>query len=342
MQTRIIPLEDKQAWNDVMLKADSYDFYHCNSYHELEHIGEPWLFLVENKEDFIALPLITRSIPDSEYVDVTSVYGYPGPISNKVCHELSTELIRYFQKELLACLESKKVVSAFSRLHPIIEQVDFLDGLGEIAYFNKTVAINLTEPVDIQRRKYRKSNKSEINQLRNRGYVVRIATEQQQLNEFIAIYNENMRRVNAGAYYFFDQDYFSKFLCSSDFTADLLLAYYEDEITAGAIFTVTNRIMQYHLAGTKKRYLKATPMKLIIDEARLLGTERGLQYLHLGGGVSGSDEDSLYRFKSGFSDTNFTYKVWKMVVNEHKYQELVEAKSAKKELNHNYFPLYRG
>jgi hypothetical protein len=36
--------------------------------------------------------------------------------------------------------------------------------------------------------------------------------------------------------------------------------------------------MQCHLSGTTRNYLKESPMKLIIDEARLIGNERGLDF----------------------------------------------------------------
>jgi lipid II:glycine glycyltransferase (peptidoglycan interpeptide bridge formation enzyme) len=151
-----------------------------------------------------------------------------------------------------------------------------------------------------------------------------------------------MKRVNAVEHYFFSREYFHRFLAAEDFTAFLLLAYREDQLTAGAVFTVTNNIMQYHLAGTKEQYMKATPMKLVLDEARLLGTKMGLRFLHLGGGVGGSNDDSLYRFKSGFSDIYFTYKVWRVIVDDIKYKELVAINLRERKLNTNYFPLYRG
>ncbi len=115
----------------------------------------------------------------------------------------------------------------------------------------------------------------------------------------------------------------------------------DGEIIAGGVFIATKKIMQYHVAGTKKEHIKATPMKLIIDESRLLCTQLNLEYLHLGGGVGGSDDDSLFWFKSGFSDLTFTYKTWQLIVNEEVYKNLVDERSKKKVLNENYFPLFR-
>jgi hypothetical protein len=97
--------------------------------------------------------------------------------------------------------------------------------------------------------------------------------------------------------------------------------------------------MQYHLAGTTEKYIKETPMKLILDEARLLANQLNLDYLHLGGGVGGSDEDSLFRFKSGFSDKRGFYNIWKMVVDDEKYEKLVNELNV--DTNSDFFPLYR-
>lgn len=342
MKTSIINLADQIKWNEIILRSDFYDFYHCNSYNNLERTGQNFLFVVEDDHgDFVALPLIKREIEGTDFFDCTSVYGYAGPISSKEISKLSIELIEAFQKKLLSYLRDENFVSVFSRLHPIADQSRLLGNIGEILPLNKTVAIDLTLPIDEQRRKYRKSNKSEINQLRNRGFTVKKASTKEELDSFVSIYTETMQRVSATKSYFFDEDYFQKFVQVKDFSPFLLLAYKEDEITAGAIFTTAKNVMQYHLAGTKEEYMKQTPMKLILDEARLLGNQLGQNYLHLGGGVGGSDEDSLFKFKSGFSDINFVYKVWRLIVDENKYKELVKLKSGNRELDKNYFPLYR-
>jgi lipid II:glycine glycyltransferase (peptidoglycan interpeptide bridge formation enzyme) len=343
MQVKIVSVSDKNEWNNIVTRARYYDFYHCNYYNQLDRLGTPFLFVAEHNDAFIALPLIKRIIEGTDYFDCTSVWGYPGPIANKLPEDLDNDLINYFQTELKKYLFESNIVSAFSRLHPIIQQVEFFKGLGSITYLNKTVAINTTLPLEIQRRQFRKTNKSEINQLRNRGHTVKIADTEEEINEFVNIYTETMARVNAGSFYFdcFDTKYFHDLLNADDFKARLLIAYKDGIITAGGVFITTKNFMQYHVAGTKQEYMKATPMKLIIDEARLLATQLNVEYFHLGGGVGGSDTDSLFWFKSGFSDLTFTYKTWQLIVNEEVYKTLVSEKQKQKTLNENYFPVYR-
>lgn len=343
MRTDVITIAEKSKWNHLIFRCQEYDFYHCHSYCALEQYGKSFLFTVtDDRGDFIAFPLVIRPIPGTGYNDCTSVYGYPGPVSNKMPDALSPELIRYFQVSLLSFFEEEKIISAFSRLHPLLDQESFLSPLGEVKPLNKTVAIDLTLAPELQRQQFNRTNKRHLNRLRRTGYTAKRSCNEADIDAFTAIYNETMHRVNATDAYFFDDGYFHRFLHMEDIPAFLMLAYKDNEITAGAIFTVTNHIMQYHLSGTKATHLPATPMKLIIDEARLLGTEMGLKYLHLGGGVGGSDTDTLYRFKASFSDYTVTYKVWRMIVNEPVYKELVGIRAREKSLVHTWFPLYRG
>ena len=326
MKVKVIPLQNEQDWNDIIFKSVMYDFYHCNSYNSLDASGEPFLFVVSDDTDFIALPLIKRSIEETEFYDCTSVYGYAGPVTSKPAEQLSLELINFFQHQLHQYFLDNKIVSAFSRLHPIITQTSLLEGLGEIVSLNKTIAIDLTLQPEMQRMQYRKSNKSEINQLRRSGFTIKKADSNEEIEIFAAIYETTMRRVNAPDHYFFDLNYFKNFLCAGDFNSMLLLAYCDNQIAAGAIFTISNNIMQYHLAGTAEEYLKKAPMKLVIDEARLLANSRKLTYFHLGGGVGGSDDDSLFRFKSGFSNLNYVFKVWKWIIDKETYDALTKIK----------------
>lgn len=326
-------------WSEIVNKCSNFDFYHTQSYHKLE-AHRPVLFSLEIEETLIALPLIIRTIEETDAFDCTSSYGYCGPISNLATAEIPQAHLDLFKKELLTYFEKNNIVTAFSRLHPLIDSERFFTSFGTIRALNKTVAIDLHLSPEEQRKQYRKSNKSELNQLRKKGYEVVVAQSEDEIDAFIAIYIETMYRVAAAPMYFFERDYFYNFLNSPDFRSKLLVAKFEGKIIAGAIFTSANGIMQYHLAGTTEAFIKVTPMKLILDEARLLGNELCLDYLHLGGGVGGSDEDPLFRFKSGFSNFYCQYEVWQLIVDQAKYDELVESKGLKNQES-SFFPLYR-
>lgn len=330
---------DDKLWSTIVSKSRVFDFYHTLSYNKLEKSGKPLLFVLEFDNDCLALPLVIRSIPGSQYYDATSVYGYAGPICTIPFDQVNIKVISYFQEKLVNYFKDNNIVSIFSRLHPLIKNDAFFLKFGLIEFVNKTVFVDLTLSLEEQKMQYRKTNKSELNQLRRKNFTVVEAKTKDEIDEFVSIYHETMQRVNASANYFFDHNYFYSFLHNTCFENKLLLAKIGNDIAAGAIFTVTNKIMQYHLAGTKESFIKETPMKLILDEARLKANELHLDYLHLGGGVGGSDEDTLFRFKSGFSNRTSDFKVWKMIVNHDVYDQLVKDKDIKDEST--FFPLYR-
>ncbi len=335
----IVLITEKDRWNSYIKKSFIYDFYHTWYYNSLDKSGEPFLFIHEIDSAFVAIPLIKRAIDKSEYFDCTSVYGYSGPISNMPFRSLTKDLIEGFKEAFLNFMRSENIVSVFSRLHPIINQEILLECLGGIYNNGKTVVVDLTLPIEEQRHRYRKAIRQKVNQLRRRGYVVREATTDEEVSSFVKIYNENMVKVNASSYYFFDDEYFFRLLRADDFESKLILAYYNDEITSGGLVTLSNNIMQFHLAATSNNYLKEGPMKLLFDEACLIGRNLGMEFLHLGGGVGGK-EDSLYNFKTGFSDVHLNFTTWRFIANLSVYNSLVEQRSKEKPLG-TRFPLYR-
>lgn len=329
-----------EEWKQTLQSCEYYDFYHTESYHKLSTSdGEAKLLAYKEGDTIIGLPVVIRKIEGTPYYDVTSVYGYAGPFTNFEISSLDEECLQRFRESVKQYFDTNKIISAFSRLHPLIDSNSVFENFGIVKALNKTVTIDLRIPIDEQRRKFRKSNKSELNQLRRKGYSVKKVETQEELDKFVAIYEETMNRVQAHDSYYFSQEYYQNFFKNDQFDSHILIAIYEDQIIAGAIFTICKNIMQYHLAGTTADFIRVTPMKLVLDEARLLGNELGLDYLHLGGGVGGSDEDSLFRFKSGFSDMYTQFQVWNYIHDKEIYDKLVLENG--KESSDSFFPLYR-
>lgn len=340
MPYRLVTVQERNLWNEYVHACKVYDFYHSWYYHSLEKNGEPVLFVYHQDESFIVFPLLKREIPGSEYSDFTSVYGYAGPISNVDFVDLDEQIIQNFMSSFLLFLKDQRNVSVFCRLHPIINHDLLVERFGSLVDNGKTIAINLTGSLDEQRSKYRRQFRSKIRQLREKGYYLKKANSEQEVQAFVKIYNENMARVQAESYYYFNESYFFNMLNSADFESSVLLLYLGDEITSGAFVTFSNNIMQFHLAATNNKYLQEGPMKLLIDEATIVGRENNMSYLHLGGGVGGN-EDSLFEFKAGFSDNILSFKTWRFVSDPEVYDRMVQAECGNEPVRSDFFPLYR-
>ncbi|MBM1106754.1 peptidoglycan bridge formation glycyltransferase FemA/FemB family protein [Aurantibacter crassamenti] len=339
-------IKSKDDWTEIVDLIDHSDFYHTYYYHQLskKEDEEPVLIKYTDAYNLIALPLLIRTIEGTPYFDATSVYGYAGPLLHS---EQKTFDNSEFKRELMQFFEEQKIISVFSRLHPYIDyQECLLSGIGTTPHHNDVVNIDLTHPLDIQRQQYSSRLKTYINKAR-RECTIRNGTTEEDIKIFMDLYYENMNRVHANLSYFFDERYFYQLMLGCHFESEMLLVTHNETqtVVGGAIFIKTDEIVEYHLAGTKDEYLHLNPLKLLIDEMRIRATNENYKYFNLGGGKS-SKHDSLFNFKASFSDNLRPFKLWKVIVNQEIYNELIELE--KKKIDHEivedyseYFPIYR-
>ncbi|HNQ27399.1 MAG TPA: GNAT family N-acetyltransferase [Aquaticitalea sp.] len=328
----------KNEWNLVLDEIGVYDYYSTYDYHMISNTnGETPIMVKYTQGDIvIGLPLLLRTIDNTPYRDATSVYGYAGPISKNISDDFDNTM---FRETLFDFFEEQKIVSVFSRLNAFLPHQDtVLRSIGEIKEKGDVVMIDLSQSLEAQRQEYQKRLKSQINRAR-RLCNVRKAISGDDVAAFINLYYENMERVDAKKYYFFSDDYFYKFTHNDHSEVEIFLASLIEtgEVISGAMFLKTNDIMQYHLSGTKTDHMDTGALKLLIDEARIEGTNENYKVLNLGGGL-GSREDSLLRFKMSFSKKTKKFSVWQCIANKEVYDEL--SASSKSE-DAEFFPKYR-
>ena len=330
----IIFNEEGNKWNRTIRNMEHYDFYFFNSYQPED---EKSVLICFKEEGYsISLPLIIRPIKNTNYFDATSVYGYGGPLYSKA--SIPERIIKKFNSSIKKCFKDLKVISVFSRLHPLMKQQDHFLNVGNVVSLGETISIDLTLSLEEQRSQYRRRLKSRLNKLRRSDLYVFEDSNFEHIDEFIKLYHETMYRVGADSSYFFDRDYFNKLFLSDDIDARLYFVKDGDKFISAGIFTYTDGIIEYHLSGTKTKYLKVSPLELLIDHVRIYGTNQGYKNLHLGGGV-GSKEDNLFHYKAGFSKSRNTFKIWKYIANKKVYQSLIKKIDISK--SDNFFPLYR-
>lgn len=338
---QIITIQQEIEWKETIRQSFQYDFYHTWHYHNLSKDGEPVLIKYIEGADFIAFPLLRRSIDDvSAMSDMTSVYGYTGPLSNKPFSELDSTMKENFKRVFCNFLKEHQYITVFSRLHPFFNQLELMGSFEGIHDNGKVVYIDLRQPIEVQRSKYKFGLMNKINKLVKKGFYVKEATTNEEIKAFVDIYIENMKCVSASEYYLFDEEYFAEIISSKEYKCKLFLVYHEGRPVCGATIVFTKGIMQSHLLGTLNEYRKYSPAKLLTDEITLLGREMGMHYFNLGGGY-GFKEDSLFDFKASFSDQFLEYKSWRFVSDESVYKKMLLSKNIDPNTDVDFFPLYR-
>ena len=347
---RILGTGDTAEWLAVLGRVRQHDFHQLPQYHHLsEQRGEGHAQLYVYCEDgfTIALPLLLRPVDPAEpdgWHDATSVYGYGGPVAS---HDtLPAGVAGNFQSALAAELTRRRVIAVFSRLHPLIAQEELLAGLGECPANGDTISIDLTLPDEAQRAHYNKSCRTSVRKLRESGFTGFHDREKRYLPEFVSVYLETMRRAGAQSSYYFDEAYFNLLTRELDDVSHLFVVLKDGEVAAATICTICDGIVQDHLGGTRDAFLKFSPDRLIVDTERLWAAEMGARVFHLGGGV-GAQQDSVFRYKSGFSDRRHTFRTWRWIIRAEVYEELSAISARRNEadglraISAGFFPAYR-
>lgn len=336
----LITIHQEREWRQIVQRSLIHDFYHTWFYHSMSEDGEPLLFTYSEGDDFIAFLLLKRDIPNSRLFDMTCVYGYTGPISNKPFEDISNQMKENFKTEFLAFLETNNYVSVFLRLNPFLNQLSLMNIFDGIHDNGQIVMIDLREPLERQRSRYLGGHVKKIEKLKRTGFYVKEVNSNEDIKAFVNIYRENMLLVGAPDYYMFSEEYFQKMIYSTEFDCKLLMVYHNDLPVCGAIIVCTQKIIQFHFLGTLTSYRKFSPSKLLTDEISLLGRKLGMHYFNLGGGY-GFKRDSLFDFKVSFSDLLVDFKTWRYIVDKKAYTELVKEANIDPNDEIDYFPLYR-
>ncbi|WP_317200565.1 GNAT family N-acetyltransferase [uncultured Psychrobacter sp.] len=330
-----------EKWDQDILNY-RFDIYHLSGWINNSASmdgGQAQGIVAEYKNKKLFLPIIIRNI-DSEYWDATSTYGYCCPLIDDTLTDVETNMIL---KEVKQFLYKVGCVSLFMRLHPVISQKwtpsigsSFTHGVTLMSDLTKTEAEHWAETQNQHRRGIKKALKmdvtTKIEQLDDRN-----------IDTFSKIYKETMTHVNADEYYFFDDSYFDGLSKNLGHRLLLITAYKDGHAIASSIYTCCKEsgIMQFHLGGTVSEYRHLQPSKLITHVAREWGRQNNYKILHLGGGV-GSNLDTLYEYKKGFSSQSLLFKTYRLVINQDKYDDLVDgAGFDNSELDSDFFPLYR-
>jgi hypothetical protein len=338
---RIISIHQKEEWTGLVSKSFYYDFYHTWTFHFIDNTGSPpFLFVFEEEHDFIAIPFLKRKVPGTVYYDLSSVYGFVGPIANKDFENLSEKFINAFKSSFQSFLFDEKIISIFCRLHPFINQSILLEKFGGIKNNGKIVVIDLTVPLEIQRAKYPKVY-SKLKQLKRKGYHLKEGNTREDVKMFLSIYNENMSRLNASASYIFSEEDVITLLNAKEYDAKLYFINNENGLPiCGTIIVITNQLIQGYLIATRQEYRSVSPAKLLVDEITIIGRENGAKYYNLGGGVS-YKEDTLFQWKSIFSELTLPHKSWRYIVDPTAYDSVIKENKIENQIDIDFFPLYR-
>ena len=283
---------------------------------------------------------IDMAVDDTFWYDLTTPYGYGGPIIVECEEGKEGLLLEEFNKSFGQYCIDNNIVSEFIRFHPLYNNAANFETMYNVSYIRNTIGTNLADFEDPFQAEFSKSCRKNVRRALRDGITYRITEKPSNINNFKEIYYSTMDRNDASDFYYFDDEYFDN--CLSLIGDNLLLveAIYEDKTIAMGFYFIYNKNIHIHLSGTLSEYLHLSPAYVLRYAVTNWGKENGYETIHHGGGRSNSEEDSLYKFKKQFgANTEFKFHVGKKIWNKDIYEKLCKMKNINEE--DDFFPLYR-
>ncbi|MFN5891788.1 MAG: hypothetical protein ACK45Z_04030 [Dolichospermum sp.] len=152
MKIKIIDVADP-LWLETLIKL-RHDIYHLPEYSLLEANriqAVPEAIIISDHDKIFFIPYLLRScdigingeLTIGQIFDIISPYGYSGILLSETAMQ-SVDFLNLAIQQLKEVLKSRKICSAFLRLHPILNQKLSDIFTSEICQVNgNTVSINL-------------------------------------------------------------------------------------------------------------------------------------------------------------------------------------------------------
>jgi len=310
-------------WDGLLAELGCADAYLLRAYVESACVldpGEPVLLHHERA----VMAGIVREIAGSERLDVTTPYGYGGPVG---------EGLAGFYGAYGDWCRERGVVSTFMRFHPLFENYRAAAPPVHAAYANPTVGWRLEGNLLAS---MHGKHRNTVRKAQKAGVTAEMAAAPN-LSAFVSLYELTMRRQEAAGYYLFPPEYWTRLSALGDRLV-LFDAIADGDVVASALCMRGDHWLHYHLGATDDRARDLGASNLLLYEAAVWGQEQGLEELHFGGGAGGR-EDGLYAFKRRFSpDGVREFWTGKAVHDEAAYRRL----SGGGEIDFDgFFPAYR-
>lgn len=336
MHETIREINTGDRWRQAVHSFQKFESYHTWDFTVLEagrHAGKAFALLAEDRDCRLFLPLLDRPIPGIGARDLTSAYGYPGPL-----YQGEPGRFASLWRSVLRRLREMNYVSLFSRCSPL-----FTAGRPELpAEFHRAgeiVVVDLRQPEADQLAGYRNNHLRDIKHATRCGLRIERGTLHD-IDDFMRLYYGTMDKVGALAEYYFSPGYIRSLMQATDFQSRLYLCKQEQRTVAASVFLYCGDIAHYYLSGSDTSTLRLGSGKLLIDTARREAAAEGYASLILGGGSGTAHGAQLLNFKKGFSPNLVDFYVIKCVLDAGRYDSLSRDASAAHPLP-DFFPAYR-
>lgn len=341
---------EKQKWAEEVAEPEyngwpetadpGYTLAYARLFEEKES-AKAETFSYESDKGRIDHVYLKREIPtrikDETYFDITTPYGYGGPVI--VYGEDTEGLMHEYSRAFHEYCQDNRIVSEFVRFH-LFESKEVRDSYnGEVTLIGSHIVKPLNYPLNTNMSSDVRRSLKKADQL---GMTINVDTTGEHIEQFLSIYYEMLIRHQASSYYHFPRSFFDHMHKDLQGRFAYVSAGIDGKTICSRLVIFGEKYGFGFLGGTLKDYFYTQATTVVDYHILRILKDRDCLFFSFGGGLK--ENDGIYKYKRKFNkDGDQPFYVGKTIHLPGNYDELVRqcqstdpAKSST-----TFFPLYR-
>lgn len=346
----VLGLQDEAKWERELVELVEVrpDIHFLPGYCGLyDDLGEVQLFVYRDGDNTLLYPYILRKVPlppgsedlfTNDYFDITSPYGYGGPLGGQFAGDK-------FWGNFCCCFSDycrqNRIITEFIRFHPILGNHIRLTGHLNVQKVSCVVSVDLTLNEQEIWSGYERNNRKNIRKAGRSGIKVIIEDNPGHFQDFIEIYHHTLARNGASQFYYFNDKFYSSI--HHKMKGHFIYAYALKEgcIISAELLLYNDNYLHSFLGGTLDEFYELRPNNILKHEVIMWARQKGIKHFLLGGGYR--ENDGIFRYKRCFARNGVRdFYVGKKVHDPLTVARLEECFTGQQPIHKSdYFPGYR-
>lgn len=328
MAGTLIEAAGKREWRSALDSFARVDVCQTPEYHAAYSLriagSSPVMWRYQNGEDIFCYPFLLTPVlvekEDTGYKDISSIYGYSGPLSTTANKDFLALAWQAFDE----WAAENKVIAEFIRFSLYADNRGFAHPGTQIELNRPSAISRLPGTDDALLEALGKKTRNMIRKAEKIGLAAREMEPQKGLAAFRSLYDRTMDRNEAPGFFLYDDEYYNRLLSLPQGEVRLFGAFEGEKMVAAAMALVYKRGALYHLGASLQDYNSLGAGNLCMFEMSRRLMAGGVEFLTVGGGRTTAEDDPLYRFKKSNATGVGAYYIGKRIVDPEGYKKVAQ------------------
>ncbi len=323
----IIPASDIGKWRAQLAHMGEMDSTYLPEYHLAYSLriegSTPLLWYYESGEKHFCYPfLLTPVLIGGEptgYHDISSMYGYTGPLARSTESAFLAEAWQAFDNYT----HEQNIIAEFIRFSPFNNNENMAHPKTNVEENRKLAASYLPDNEEGLLKALGAKTRNMLRKAERSGLVSRELALPEYLPAFRTLYDETMSRNQAPEFFLYDDAYWNELLKLKE-GLRLFGVFAEDKLVAAAMAVVHGKSGLYHLGASLPDYARQGAGNLSMFEMSRSLMKDGVNFINMTGGRTTAGDDPLLLFKKSNATGLANFYIGKRVINHEAYQQVTD------------------